>query len=103
MFASVKHSKPGRAEFCKDVKAFHAAMSLVSIFGEAANQITQIQVGLPDAIPWNQIRGIRNRLVHEYFDIDSQILWLVVSVEIPRLKASLQEFLNIYNSPGGKE
>jgi len=88
-------------EFFADVKAFYAAISLVSIFGEAANQITQMQVDLPDAIPWNQIRGIRNRLVHQYFDIDSQILWLVISTEIPNLKVPLQEFLDIYNAQGG--
>ena len=56
---------------------------------------------LPDAIPWNQIRGIRNRLVHQYFDIDSQILWLVISIEIPNLKVLLQEFLDVYNAQGG--
>ena len=80
-------------EFCNDVKAFYAAMSLVSILGEAANQITKAQVTLPSVIPWQNIRGIRNRVVHEYFDIDSQILWIVVSIEIPKLKAPLQELL----------
>ena len=68
-------------------------MSLVSILGEAANQITKAQVTLPSVIPWQNIRGIRNRVVHEYFDIDSQILWMVVSIEIPNLKAPLQELL----------
>jgi uncharacterized protein with HEPN domain len=82
-------------EFCQDVKAFYAAVSLVSILGEAANQITKVSVDLPDTIPWNEIRGLRNRLVHQYFDIDSQILWLVVSTEIPALKVPLQHFLDI--------
>ena len=36
-----------------------------------------------------------------YFAIDSQILWIVVSVEIPSLKTPLQEFLNVYNPQGG--
>ncbi|MGL5080101.1 MAG: HepT-like ribonuclease domain-containing protein [Microcoleaceae cyanobacterium] len=88
-------------EFCTDVKAFYPAMSLVAILGEAANQIAKVEVTLPDTIPWQAIRGIRNRVVHQYFDIDSQILWLVVSVEIPGLKAPLQELLNIYNAQGG--
>lgn len=88
-------------EFCADVKAFYAAMSLVAILGEAANQVTKAEATLPNTIPWQTIRGIRNRVVHQYFDIDSQILWLVVSVEIPSLKAPLQELLNIYNAQGG--
>jgi uncharacterized protein with HEPN domain len=87
--------------FCTDVKAFYAAMSLVAILGEAANQLTKIEVSLPDTIPWQTIRGIRNRVVHQYFDIDSQILWIVVSVEIPSLKTPLREFLNAYNPQGG--
>jgi uncharacterized protein with HEPN domain len=60
-------------KFCEDIKAFYAAMSLVSILGEAANQIVKAEVNLPNTIPWQTIRGVRNRVVHQYFDIDSQI------------------------------
>lgn len=87
--------------FCADIKAFYAAMSMISILGEAANQTAKVEVTLPNTIPWKAIRGIRNRIVHEYFDIDSQILWLVVSVEIPALKSPSKELLNIYNTQGG--
>lgn len=40
-------------------------------------------------IPWHKIRGLRNRMVHEYFDINSQALWQIAPVEAPQLKAPL--------------
>ncbi len=88
-------------DFCKDVKAFYAAMALVSILGEAANQITKIWENLPDTIPWDKLRTIRNRVVHAYFYIDSQILWVIASVEVPQLKIPLQELLEIYDRGTG--
>ena len=84
-------------DFCKDVKTFYAAIALVSILGEAANQITKVVENLPDKIPWDKLRAILNRVVHAYFDIDRQILWVIASVELPQLKAPLQELLEIFN------
>jgi uncharacterized protein with HEPN domain len=84
-------------DFCADVKAFYAAMSLVSILGEAANQIVKVAEDLPDTIPWDKLRGIRNRIVHAYFDVDSQILWLVASLEVAQLKVPLQELVKLYD------
>jgi len=75
--------------FLKDIKAFHACLSLVAIMGEAAAQAIRHQPNLPDTLPWHHIRGMRNRLVHEYFDVDSATLWMVVSEEFPKLRAPL--------------
>lgn len=84
-------------DFCNDIKSFYAAMSLVSILGEAANQISKVTEDLPDTIPWDNLRAIRNRIVHAYFDVDSQILWVIASVEVPQLKVPLQDLLKIYD------
>jgi uncharacterized protein with HEPN domain len=43
----------------------------------------------PD-VPWSQITGIRNRLIHAYFDIDSDVVWLTAVEELPRLLPMLQ-------------
>ena len=79
--------------FCEDIKSFYAIMSLVSILGEAATQVMKVNMDLSDDIPWKNIRGIRNRIIHQYFDVDSQILWQVASIEIPKLKEPLEVFI----------
>jgi len=46
----------------------------------------------PD-VEWHKLRGMRNRLIHEYFDIDSHILWQVATVDIVALRAPLEKAL----------
>ena len=43
------------------------------------------------AIPWRDIIGMRNRLVHEYFDINYDVVWQTVTVELPALVHALEE------------
>ena len=68
-----------------------ALVRAVEIVGEAAAQVTENGRGeLPD-IPWPQIIGMRNRLVHAYFDIDLDILWDTVLLALPKLLRQLRE------------
>jgi uncharacterized protein with HEPN domain len=67
----------------------------VEIAGEAASQVTaETRAQLPD-LPWNSMVGMRNRLVHAYFDINRDILWTTVTEASPllieRLKIVLAE------------
>jgi uncharacterized protein with HEPN domain len=66
---------------------------LVEIIGEGAGRVS---LGTRDAhphIPWKQIVGTRNRLVHGYDEIDFDVLWKIVSVELPRLVQELEAIL----------
>lgn len=61
----------------------------VEIVGEAAAQVTaEGRAELP-AVPWSQIVGMRNRLVHAYFDVDTAILWDTVELALPDLRIQL--------------
>jgi len=65
----------------------------VEIIGEAAYQISQnTRSQLPD-IPWEDIIGMRHRLVHAYFDINLDILWKTVQEDIPLLVELLEKAL----------
>jgi uncharacterized protein with HEPN domain len=44
-------------------------------------------------IPWGNIVGMRNRLIHAYFDINLDILWMTVTEDLPPLITELQEFV----------
>jgi uncharacterized protein with HEPN domain len=63
----------------------HAAMRLIQIIGEACRKISGESKNAHPQIPWTKIIGMRHRLVHEYFRVDAEIVWEVVSQDIPTL------------------
>ncbi len=67
-----------------------ALVKELEIIGEAANQISEGTKGELVEIPWADIVGMRNRLVHAYFDIDLNILWQTVESDLPPLAALLE-------------
>jgi uncharacterized protein with HEPN domain len=62
----------------------------IQIIGEAAAGITQDTRALAPGIPWGQIVGMRNALVHAYFNIDWDAVWLVVIRDLPKLEPELR-------------
>jgi uncharacterized protein with HEPN domain len=78
-----------RADLSSDRMLVLALVKDIEIIGEAAYQISEItRKSLPD-IPWDDIIGMRHRLVHAYFDINLDILWQTVQQDIPGLIAAL--------------
>ena len=67
---------------------------LVEMIGEAANWIPrEVQEQYPD-IPWANIVGMRNRIIHEYDKVDLDILWQTAKERLPELVKALNEALN---------
>lgn len=65
----------------------------IEIIGEAASRITtQRQNELPQ-IPWAQITGMRNRLIHGYFDIKLDLVWDTINQDLPPLIAELENII----------
>ena len=65
----------------------------LEIIGEAAGKVSaeiQTQYG---SIPWQDISGMRNRLIHAYFDIDLDVVWSTVTKDLPLLKSDLEKVL----------
>ncbi|HEY0430756.1 MAG TPA: HepT-like ribonuclease domain-containing protein, partial [Pyrinomonadaceae bacterium] len=61
----------------------------LEIIGEAVRQLpNHFKTTHPD-IPWSQIAGMRNRIVHEYFRLDLEIIWQIVHADLPDLGASI--------------
>jgi len=70
-----------------------AIVRLLEIVGEAATHVSEpVQAALP-GIPWRQITGARNRLIHGYFDIDLDIVWAILQDDLPPLIAQLEQIL----------
>ncbi|MCL4547024.1 MAG: DUF86 domain-containing protein [Bacteroidetes bacterium] len=63
----------------------------IEIIGEAASKISENYKANFSEVPWTDIVGMRNRLIHGYFEVDLNILWNTITKDLPFLKTKLQE------------
>jgi len=75
--------------FLKDDKTIDAVVRNLEILGEACRQMPEVFKDVHTSIPWPQIAGLRNRIVHDYFGVDLELIWQIVMSEIPNLKQAL--------------
>jgi uncharacterized protein with HEPN domain len=65
----------------------------LEIIGEAASKVSADTRSQNTSIPWEDITGMRNRLIHAYFDVDLDTVWNTVTKDFPLLKAELEKIL----------
>lgn len=70
-----------------------ALVRLIEIIGEAANRVPLEEQSKHSEIPWMEIIGMRNRLIHGYDAIDLEILWQVLQKDLPPLTRSLEKIV----------
>jgi uncharacterized protein with HEPN domain len=71
-----------------------ALVRLVEIVGEAAARVPKENWTAYPQIPWSQIVSLRNRLIHGYDAVDFDILWQIVTGDLPDLISSLEKILS---------
>lgn len=74
-----------RQTFLGDAKTIDAVARNLEIIGEAVRQLPDGFKSTHPDIPWSQIAGMRNRIVHEYFRLDLEIIWQIVHEDLPDL------------------
>ena len=98
----VAHAAHQVAEFTKgmdrtaydaDAKTQAAVLHELMIIGEATKMVPETWRSQHPAIPWRNMSRMRDRLIHNYFAVNHNIVWEVVTVEIPILSAYLQPFV----------
>jgi len=67
-----------------------ALIHLVQVIGEAARQVSAEFAAAHPEIPWAIITGMRHKLVHDYLGVDEDIVWQVVTTDLPSLVAALE-------------
>lgn len=66
----------------------------LEVIGEAANRLPYDLKDNATNIDWHQIRGLRNRIVHHYFGLNFEIIWVVIEDDIDPLIKEVQTLLN---------
>jgi uncharacterized protein with HEPN domain len=80
-------------EFIKDDKTATAVVKKIEIIGEAIKNIPRDVRAKYNSIPWRDIVGMRNKITHNYFGIDYEIVWKVVKEKLPALKIQVEQVL----------
>ena len=78
--------------FTLDEKTVDAVARNFEIIGEAANRLPEDFKEQYPNVEWNRMRGFRNRIVHDYFGIDYEIVWKIIENYLPELIAELESF-----------
>ena len=80
----------------KDEQAQDAIVRTIAVIGEAANRIQKVApefVAKHPELPWSKMRGIRNKVIHDYFDVAWDVVWDTVKSDLPPLLERVKSLL----------
>jgi uncharacterized protein with HEPN domain len=72
--------------FSKSNPYLHSVSKCIEYIGELSKFLSDEFLSSSDNIPWHEIRGMRNRFVHDYFNMKREVIWDVVKTDIPILR-----------------
>jgi len=80
-------------ELISDDKTVSAVIRKFEIIGEASKNISQDIKDRHPEIPWKNMAGMRNTLIHAYFGVDYKLVWDSIKIQIPKVKLLLERVL----------
>jgi len=79
--------------FIADSKTLSATAFVIGQIGELAKTVSEETQTMVSSINWRGIRGLRNRIVHDYENIDLKMLWDVIKIDLPELLVQISKAL----------
>lgn len=80
-------------DFLDDKKTITACAFTVSQIGELVKEIDDETINKYNTIPWNSIKGMRNRIIHDYENVDLSVLWGTIKESLPELRNELKDII----------
>jgi len=81
-------------DFIQDERNYHTVIRMFEIIGEACNKISDdIKEKYPE-IPWRDIIGMRNKIIHQYFGVNPVIIWKAALEDVPEFKNFMAKLMN---------
>ena len=77
-------------DFANDEKTYYADIRCLEIIGEAVKHVPDsVRIKYPE-IPWKDMAGMRDKVIHFYFGVDLEIFWLTITKDIPEIKPLIE-------------
>lgn len=89
-------------QFLQNSLVQDAVVRQLEIIGEASRNLSDELCQKHSQVPWTKIVGMRNRIVHAYFDVDLTIVWEVIQRDLPDLKAQVHLILQTLGGTHGE-
>jgi uncharacterized protein with HEPN domain len=80
----------GRDSFMLDRRTQSAVIRQLEVIGEAVKNLSSNLIAQESGVPWRQIAGTRDRLIHAYFKVDIEAVWAMVEQDLPALRIDVQ-------------
>lgn len=80
-------------DFVKDERTSFAVIRCIEVMGEAAKRIPETTRKKYPEIPWKSIAGMRDKVIHFYFGVNLEKVWLVVKEDLPKIKPAIKKIL----------
>lgn len=94
----VRFTVDGREAFFEDPRTQDAVVRNLEIVGEATKRVSAATKAQAPDVPWKVIAGMRDKLIHEYFGVNLEIVWQVVEREVPTLLRAVNRLLGAPSS-----
>ena len=85
-----RFSEPGQSAFLGDILTQSAILHRLALLGEACRGLSPELREAHAEVPWNQIIAFRNVVIHQYFGIDLDLVWAIITEHISTLGASVR-------------
>jgi uncharacterized protein with HEPN domain len=89
-------------DMLRDETAVLATIRLLEVVGEAAKNVSSEMRSRHPEISWREIAGTRDRLIHGYFDVDYEVIWSIITIDLPLLVQQLQQILGNDSAGSGE-
>jgi uncharacterized protein with HEPN domain len=80
-------------EFAGDKKTFNAVVRALEVIGEAAKNVPTVVRRKYPAVPWKEMAGMRDKVIHFYFGVNREAVWLAVKDRIPTIRPMIEQVL----------
>ena len=93
----IVHGK-SRADLDTDETLAPALVRMLEVLGEASKFVSpEFRAAHPE-VPWKELAGTRDRLIHGYFDVDLDVVWKIVTLDVPHLAPALEGIVSAIES-----
>ncbi|MGH9204507.1 MAG: HepT-like ribonuclease domain-containing protein [Vicinamibacterales bacterium] len=83
----------GRDAFLADTKTQDAVVRNLEVIGEAVKRLSQSTRDAHSTVPWKQIAGMRDKMIHEYFGVNLDLVWDAIMRDLPKLASEIETIL----------